>query len=146
MKALLIKKETASGSNTVNVLQSYGIHTKHVPFILFPKVKDLYKQSWHDEDGDDEYLPENPSYESYEMKVDFVYNGEANTANDKIRQFLQFLQGGWLTLYDEYTGIGRQKVRYVSVDDDATLYRRTKDVVQFSVNFKVNDPATNVTL
>lgn len=142
MKKLLIKKDDI----TIDTLANYGIYVKHVPFLLFPKVKELHKITRYDDNGDYEYLPEEPSYEAYEMNIDFVYKGVLNTANAQIKSFLGFLQGGWLTIYDEYSGIGRQKVRYVSVDEDASLYRRGFDAVEFSVKFKVNDPNTQVTL
>lgn len=142
MKKLLIKKDSV----TKDIKQAYGIYTKSVPFLLYPKVKEPFKNSWYDEDGDDEYLPEIPTYESYEMTLDFVYEGATNTSNAQIKSFLDFIQGGYFKLYDEYTGIGRQQVRYVSIDQDATLYRREKDVVEFSVTFKVNDPITQITL
>lgn len=142
MERLLIKKDTV----IKDTLADYGIYVKHVPFILFPKLKEPYSHSWYDEDGDDEYIPTTPRYESYNMTIDFVYKGAVNTANSNIKSFLEFLVGGYLTIYDEYTGIGRQKIRYVEVGDDASLYRRGNDVVEFNVTFKVNDPNTQVTL
>jgi len=142
MKKLIINKD-----NTIkDVYRDFGIYTKHVPFILYPKAKEPYKKSWYDEDGDDEYLPATPRYEAYTMNVDFVYEGALNTANTNIKNFLDFIQGGYFSLYDEYTGIGRQKIRYVSVDENATLYRRDKDVVEFTVSLKVNDPVTQITI
>ena len=50
-------------------------------------------------------------------------------------------------VYDTYTKIGRQKVRYVSVDDDI-FWRQEEggDIVVFVVTFKVNDPVTDITL
>lgn len=145
MKRLLILKE---GETTVkDVLASWGIYTKHVPFNPFPKLKEPPKNSWYDEDGDDEFLPATPRYEAYEMAINFIYKGAAGTANAKIRQFIDFLQGAYMSIYDEHSLIGRQKVRYVSTEDDATLLRRSDiDVVEFTVNFKVNDPKTDITL
>lgn len=142
MKNLYIRKKGV----VKNIKDDFGIYHKSVPYVLFPKVKEPFKNSWYDENGDDEYLPAVPTYESYEMKIDFVYEGTLNSANNKIKDFLSFLQGGYFEIYDEYSGIGRQKVRYVSVDTDGYLYRREKDVVEFSVTFKVNDPITQITL
>lgn len=142
MKNLYIRKEGV----VKNIKNDFGIYHKSVPFHLFPKVKEPFKNSWHDEDGDEEYLPEQPFYESYEMKLDFVYEGTLNSANSRIKAFLLFLQGGEFELYDEYTGIGRQKVRYVSVDTSANLYRRERDIVEFFVTLKVNDPITQITI
>lgn len=132
----------------------FGCYVKSVPFNLFPKVKNIQTQKWNDENGDDEYMPAEPRYEAYEMEVEFVYKGNYGDANYDILKFIETIQGKWLKLYDSYTQIGRQMVRYVSLNDKATLYRRKgtndgslgKDYVTFKVKFKVNDPITNITL
>lgn len=140
MKRLVLSK----GDELKDVFTDFGIYTKSVPFKLYPKVKPFYSESWADEDGDDEFIPPAFKYEAYEMKVDFVYTGASYTANAKVKDFLDFLQGSELLMYDEFSRIGR-KVRYDSVDDDATLFRRSIDVVEFRVNFKINDPILEVT-
>lgn len=144
MKRLLIGKE---GDSVKDVLVEWGIYHKHIPFNLYPKIKEPPKVNFPDQDGDDEYLPATPHYEAYEMKATFIYKGPADTANANIRAFLDYLQGSYFTIYDEYSKIGRQKVRFVEADDDAYLFRRGDiDLVEFYVVFKVNDPKTDVTL
>jgi hypothetical protein len=99
---------------------------------------------------------------AYEMEVEFAYkdapkymngvNVNMNKANYYVKGFLDYLtgrdgKGAELMVYDTYTKIGRQHVRFVSVSDDV-FYRREgeMDVVTFSVTFKVNDPVTDITL
>ena len=149
--AILFKKMKDNAS-VVDTFDSWGIVCKDFPFKLYGEAKELPSQDWKDEDGTDEYIPSELKIASYEMDVEFVYKGEINAANRKIREFLDYLTGksdagAELAVYDTFTKIGRQRVRFVSVDDDI-FYRQSEygDVVVFSVTFKVNDPVTDITL
>ena len=52
-----------------------------------------------------------------------------------------------MKIYDEYNKIGRQHVRFKSLNDSADLFRDDDgDILVFTVNFKVNDPVTDITL
>ena len=128
--------------------QSFGVKVKHIPFKIFPDLKDLHSVSFHDEDGDDEFIPEVPRFKAYEMECEFFYKGLHGTANSEIKRFLTYLaMDGAFSIYDTYTGIGRTNVRYVSYSEDV-LYRRDgeDDAVVFKVTLKVNDPITDITL
>lgn len=136
----------------VDTLSNWGIVCKDFPFKLYGEAKELSSRDWKDEDGDDEYIPNELKIAAYEIDVEFVYKGDMNTANTKIRGFLDYLTGrggigAELKVYDTYTKIGRQSVRYVSVDDDIFFRQEGgNDVVVFVVTFKVNDPLTDIAL
>lgn len=136
----------------VDTLSNWGIVCKDFPFKLYGEAKELSSRDWKDEDGDDEYIPNELKIAAYEIDVEFVYKGDMNTANTKIRGFLDYLTGrggtgAELMVYDTYTKIGRQSVRYVSVDDDIFFRQEGgNDVVVFVVTFKVNDPLTDIAL
>lgn len=136
----------------VDTLSNWGIVCKDFPFKLYGEAKELSSRDWKDEDGDDEYIPDELKIAAYEIDVEFVYKGDMNTANTKIRGFLDYLTGrggtgAELMVYDTYTKIGRQSVRYVSVDEDIFFRQEGgNDVVVFVVTFKVNDPLTDITL
>ena len=52
-----------------------------------------------------------------------------------------------MKLYCDYTKIGRQNVRFVSIGEDATLVRDANgDLLITKITFKVNDPVTDITL
>lgn len=136
----------------VDTFDNWGIVCKDFPFKLYGEAKELPSNDWKDEDGDDEYIPSELKIDSYELEVEFVYKGDMNTANTNIKAFLDYLTGrdgtgAELMVYDTYTKIGRQHVRFVSVDDDI-FWRQEEggDVVVFVVTFKVNDPVTDITL
>lgn len=143
-KPFLIQK-LQSGS-PVRDSKEWGLWVKHVPFKIFPELKDLPSYSWPDEQGDDEFVPSTPYYKAYTMGCDFVYIGRQ--ANAMIQSFLVYLaNGGEFRIYDTYTGVGRENVRYVKYSEDI-LYRRenTDNIVVFSVTFKVNNPIDNIIL
>lgn len=145
-------KKMKDDASVVDTFDRWGIVCKSFPFKLYGEAKELPKYDWKDEDGDDEYVPDELPIAAYEVEVEFVYKGEVNTANTNVKDFLDYLTGrdgtgAELAVYDTYTMIGRQKVRFVSVDEDV-FYRQEGgcDVVVFSVTFKVNDPVTDIIL
>ena len=130
----------------------WGMVARVNPFPILPTPKEVYRNEWLDEDGDDEYIPDELKISSYEIEVEFVYKGELNTAHTQIKGFLDYLTGrggtgAELMVYDTYTKIGRQSVRYVNAEPDI-FWRQEEggDVVVFVVTFKVNDPTTEITL
>lgn len=136
----------------VDTFDRWGIVCKDFPFKLYGDAKELPSHDWKDKDGDDEYIPSELPIAAYEMDVEFVYKGAMNTANEQIKSFLDYLTGrggtgAELMVYDTYTRIGRQHIRYVKVDEDIS-WRETEggDVLVFVVTFKVNDPVTDIVL
>lgn len=149
--AILFKKMNDNAS-VVDTLDNWGIVCKEFPFKLYGEAKELPSHDWKDEDGEDEYVPNELKLASYEIDVEFAYKGSTGTANKKIKDFLDYLTGrggtgAELSVYDTYTRIGRQHVRFVSVEDDVFLRQEESgDVIVFVVTFKVNDPVTEITL
>ena len=145
-------KKMKDDASVVDTLSDWGIVCKDFPFKLYGEAKELPSFDWKDEDGDDEYVPDELKISAYEIEVEFAYKGAMDSANTKIRGFLDYLTGRGVTgaelmVYDTYTKIGRQSVRFVSVGDDV-FYRQEDggDVVVFVVTFKINDPVTEITL
>lgn len=145
-KPFLVRK--IKDNSPVRDSTEWGIMVKHVPFKVYPDMKDISSYDWKDSQGDDEYLPDNIMYKSYDMECEFLFVGEHGSANNNIRNFISFLAtNGYFSIYDTYTKIGRTKVRYVSNSPDV-LYRRdsSTDKVVFKVTLKVVDPITEITL
>lgn len=145
-------KKMKDDALVVDTLDNWGIVCKDFPFKLYGEAKELPTYDWKDEDGDDEYIPEVLPIAAYEMEVEFAYKGDMNTANTQIKGFLDYLTGrdgtgAEFSAYDTYTRVGRQKMRFVGVDEDI-FHRETEsgDIVVFVVTFKVNDPVTDITL
>lgn len=144
-------KKSKSGSETINT-DAYSIWVESVPFKLIGGAKELYANNWHDENGLDEYVPEQIPIESYDIKIAFLYRGAVSGSSVTIKRFIDYLTGAdgtgsEMSIYDPYYNIGRGKIRYKSVDDDAEVIESDDDsLVKFSVTFQVNDPVTEVVL
>ena len=125
----------------------WGILIKSFPFDIYPEMKDIPKNDWLDEDGDEEFVPDVPVFKAYEAEVEFIYEGARDTGYTNVRNFLSYLATNGLNrIYDSYTSIGRRNVRYQK-QSDAKLYRNsTKEYIIFKVNLKFNDPTTMITL
>lgn len=135
--------------------RDYNIKIKHAPFSLMSKIKNVVVQSWKDEDGDDVFLPRvkdsqtglyKPAvtHEAVDYNATFVFyepNNSSAIANQRIRSFIQEIEGRWLKIWDEYTQIGYDGVYLLDVDDDPTFRRREHDSVIFELNFKINGVA-----
>ena len=138
---------------------TWDVWCKDIPFKVFDKVKEPAKRTWFDEHGDDEYIPENGLYlDAYTMKVQFGCKKVGNDSSsqtkndDYVRQhvgtFLEYLRSaGMMKMYCTHTKIGRQNVRLSSVSDSATWVNEDgQTFLVFEVEFKVNDPKTDITL
>lgn len=147
-KPFLIKK--LKEGSTVRDSSEWNIYVKHIPFQIAGDVKNINTETWLDENGDDEFVPETLLFKAYEMNCDFVFIGEHGTANTKIGEFLIYItNGGMFSIYDTYTNIGRTNIRLVKGEDDPKVFYRRDgkdDVVVFSIKLKVNDPTTQITL
>ena len=145
-KPFLIKK--IKDNSIVRDSTEWGIMVKHIPFNIYPDMKDLSSYDWKDQNGIEEFIPDNPTYKAYDIECEFLFIGEHGTANDKIRSFISYLStDGYFSIYDTYTKIGRTKVRYVSNSPDV-LYRRdnSDDKVIFKLSLKVTDPISEIIL
>lgn len=141
----------------------WGLIAKTNPFPVLPSPKEPYKNDWLDEDGDDEYIGltdkngdyhSGMRYESIEFDVSFYIKTTGEDAEktmvSQIESFFQKISRKEFKIYDSYTGIGRQKVRYAGFDEES--YKRNLKKGNgwaraiFSIKFKVNDPITRITL
>lgn len=138
--------------NPTPVYATYGCLVKHVPYALAQKIKNVVVQTWMDEDGDDVYLPQNAQglptivHEAVDYPVQFVFhhsnkvNGVSLTtyANQQISNLISAIEGRWLKIYDQYSGIGFDGVYLQNMGDDPRFVRRDHDTVIFELNFKIN--------
>lgn len=141
--------QTESDSLAINTT-AWGLIAKVNPYPLLPNPKDPYKNDWHDENGDDEYVKE-MHYESIEFSVSFyikAYDSEEGSAEKVIRKnvdlFFDKIRSGEFRIYDSYNGIGRRKVRYAGFAEEE--FSRKDDWARaiFQISFKINDPVTRM--
>lgn len=138
MYAFKLKKY---GESEVDIFTEWGVRLKTLPPRPQPQKKERPKRSWAECQGDDEYEPTSETYEPYEIDINFVYEGLIDTIVTNIIDFLEYLQGGQIGFYDEFTG-REGMFRYVKMNDDA-VYHQGGDALEFTITFKVDDPTAN---
>ena len=159
-KKLLIQQQTCNGSTYTNVgsvidtQTAYHVVCQEFPFKHLPEIKELPKRDWHDEHGEDIYIPtDGLKFKAYDLEVRFLYVGKQTDMQNELKGFIEFIYGRnsggapLLAIYDEYTKTGRRGVYVLSVDNELLYDERNPEVIgQFKVKFHVCDPKTDITL
>lgn len=151
----------------VNTYTQWGIACIKVPFKAGGKTKDLPKRDWHDEHGEDTYIPSKLMLDAYDAEFEMacvVVGSQWNLspAVQKIEAFKKWLtgndsesgSGAELKIYSPYSSIGRQGcyLSEISNEDPVVQLKQNGDniykenVVTFKVKFRVTDPMTDITL
>lgn len=133
-----------------------------LPFAAGGEVKKLPTNEWPGDDGVEEYCPSDGlPLSSYDIELQFGFRwrgsngpyginnrmGEAQAALDTFREYLTGRDGTgvWLMFYSEWNGIGRQKVRLVSISNEPEYIKTQQgEVLVCKVKLKVTDPRTRV--
>lgn len=148
-------QKMGTGSSINESVGKWNIYCKDIPFKIFNQAKAPAKRTWFDEHGDEEYIPSEGLYiEAYSIKVEFGCKCKEDTIDasregvrENVKAFVKFLrESGMLMMYSSHTGVGRQNVRFESIDD-STKWSQGDDgwwYLIFSVTFKVNDPVTEI--
>jgi len=142
------------GNNTTatDTRAAWGLIAKTNPYDALPTPKEPYKNEWLDENGDDEYTAA-MAYESFTTEVDFFIKAQTD-ASKSAAQYIREAQSslfnaiktGSFKIYDSYTAIGRQNVRYAGYEAGEFWEQGGVARCTFKVKFKVNDPVTFMTL
>ena len=127
--------------------EAYHLVAQSQPYQDNAEVKEPYKNTWFDEDGDEEYTAQ-MFRKAFEFQVKFfvkaVAASDATAMSEIVAQRNAFrerlIESGSFKFYDDWNKSGFRGVRFVK---DDTEERQIKDGVAwmiFSVTFKVNDP------
>jgi len=142
----------ADNSNGAKDTRYWGMVAKTNPYPILPTVKAPYSNDWKDENGTEEYV-EQMNYESFELTVTFyakAFSTQSQNAayilKSQIKSFFDYIQNGYIRVYDSYTELGWQNVRYQSYAEESFKAKDNWARAIFSVTFKVNDPTTEVYL
>lgn len=148
-----IKKQSEPEAEIIELGDYFGFYGMELPFKMSEGVKEPENNEWSDEDGDDEYLPEDGlKMKAFEVDMKLGYKGAKGTANSKLQKLLDYLtgkdgSGTRMKIYSSYTKIGYNEVRFKSISDDAELVRDDDgDILVIKITLKVNDPVTKIVL
>lgn len=146
--------QTEGDASAVNILTQYGVVVRTHDYPMQRSIKEPYKNDWHDEHGDDEYLGGGLFLEAFTFKAECVMLLDAadsetarETLKNQIRAVQDYLCSGVLKVYDSWTRFGFRNVRVSSFPmpgpEDFSSVRNNARVL-FTIEFKVNDPKTEM--
>lgn len=167
INCLLFQK---GSGNVVNSYTQWGIVCCKVPFKAGGKTKELAKNEWQDEHGEDTYIPSKLMFEAYDAEFEMAYKGEELATNPfdldlaftRINAFKKWLSGNDTTsgsgaelkIYSPFETIGRQGCYLLEISDEepCVLTKQSKgniyheNVATFKVKFRITDPMTDIVL
>lgn len=148
-----------SGGSVWDIETEYSgkISLLDMPKNIALKPKNIYSHSWFDENGDDEYIPQTVYYEPVTIAMKFgarVDNPSGTgTIRSTVKSFLDAITGKVFSFFAPGYGIGRQDCRVESLGEDAAYHNLPiaggssyEEQLVFTVNVKINDPYTPITL
>lgn len=142
---------------TIETQSSNKIVLLEMPDNIPLKPKNIYSHQWLDENGDDEYIPATLYYEPVVIAMKFgarVDNSSSTgTLRTTVKSFIDSINGKVFSFYAPSFGIGRQNCRVESIPEDAAYHNLPiaggstyEEQLVFTINVKINDPYTPVTL
>lgn len=143
-------QKSTSGQPVIDTITEWGMYCMEMSINTEYTVKDISKNDWNDEHGDDEYIPQTLMLKGYETKIKLGFKGDKFAANAALKSMLNYLTGmddtgAEMKFYCDFTKEGRQNVRFVKIDDNAELVRDDDgDILVVSITLKVNDPITDI--
>ena len=167
INCLLFQK---GSGNVVNSYTQWGIVCCKVPFKAGCKTKELAKNGWQDEHGEDTYIPSKLMFEAYDAEFEMAYKGEELATNPfdldlaftRISAFKKWLSGNDTTsgsgaelkIYSPFETIGRQGCYLLEISDEepCVLTKQSKgniyheNVATFKVKIRITDPMTDIVL
>lgn len=142
----------ASADTTATDTTAWGLVAKSNPYPVLPDAKEPYKNDWLDENGEEEYTT-TMHYKPIEFSVKFYVKAFATSTDSAVKvlhtqidSFFDKIKHGEFKIYDAYTGLGRQKVRYVGYKEEEFAAKGDYARLIFDVTFKCNDPITRMKL
>lgn len=147
-KPFYIQADTDTAA--IDTLKEWGMVAKSNPYPALPTPKEPYSNNFLDENGADEYVAQ-LYYDSFTFDVEFFVKAYAESSKDAVTalreqmsSFFEHIRNGEFKVYDSYTGLGRQKVRYAGYTENEDNFKARGDWARliFTVTFKVNDPVT----
>lgn len=131
--------------------ETYHLVAQSQPYQDNAEVKELYKNNWLDEDGDEEYTAQ-MFRKAFEFQVKFFVKAvmgqndvdETAAMSEIVAQRNAFrerlISSGSFKFYDDWNKCGFRSVRFVKDETEERNIGKGGAWMIFSVTFKVNDP------
>lgn len=126
---------------------TYHLVAQVQPYQDNAEVKEPYKNTWFDEDGDEEYTDQ-MFRKAFEFQVKFFVKAtaasDATAMSEIVAQRNAFrerlIESGSFKFYDDWNKSGFRSVRFVKDETDERHIDNGSAWMIFTVTFKVNDP------
>lgn len=131
-----------STTPAIGIESYFGLTVKSLSIPTYPKLKELQFTSNPNEDGDVEYIPAIPFFESYEFEIKLAYIGTKGTLNSALSDFITYIGSTEFSLFSPYENKG-VRCRYAGYElDEGYRARNGMETNEFTLKFKVNTPTT----
>lgn len=132
-------------SRVVDLVDNFRIYCTSIPPLIATESKDLAVQDFSDEDGEEVYDSLEQKMQAFDFSVGM--GCEANdimTCHEIFEKFLNYLthDGVLHYMWTSFHKYGRQKVRFVSVDNIETGNLGT--LLMWNMKFRIGDPVTSI--
>lgn len=124
----------------VGLEEYFKLWVKSLDIPTYPKLKDLQLTSNPNEDGDNEFIPAMPYFDSYEFTAKLAYIGLKGSLYSALSDFISYIGSGEFSLFSPYENKG-VRCRYAGYEiDEGYKARHGIEKSEFSLKFKVNNP------
>lgn len=134
------------GKECHDLHRDFGFVCLDMKYSPLYEAKEVYSNSWFDEDGDDEMEVDRLRVKSKTMTLKIACKGgrmEANRMIDSLQEYMIGASGDGvrMMMYSEYLGRGFADVRFEKINDDAELVRaKNYDLLVITMELKIIDP------
>lgn len=140
----LFFQKTKDGEDAVDTDARWGLRCSSFPYAVGGDAKDLPQNDWGDEDGVEEYYPEEGlPLKSYDIDVELVGKGDGAELAERVDGFLAYLTGRdgtgcLMDVWSEHTGEVKRRVRFVKMDETPAYTTDSEGLVaRIAVTLKV---------
>lgn len=131
----------------VNDLEdTFGFVLLEIPMIAGGEVKELAKNDWPDEDGDDVYIPSQLHFKAGTMKVKVGYTTEGGMSCQEALNILEtYLSQGEQKLYSEWTKQGFEHCSLKGISDVDHFKVANTETITCDIDFYIHNTTERVT-
>ena len=147
LSTLLIRKKGV----VYDTKNDFGYATGEIPFPADVEVKELTKRNCPCEDGDRVFFPDRLALASYDLEIEFKYQGKESSLYIDFCRLRDLLtgadgEGTELAIYSPWYRIGRQRVHLKNIKPDSSLRMNDESFQKIKITFCITDPVTDILL
>lgn len=148
--SIVFQKE-AQSAPLKDLLDNFSIVCTSFPYARNVDTKELPKNDWFDENGEDVFIPPSVKFKAYDITIGLCYCGVKGTGLAKINSLRNYLSGvsdncASMKIYNSHTGFGRKGVYLKSFGEMEFSVLNGNEIIEFDITLGVTDPATDISM